>query len=291
MWWTFRAMNTDVSVSVPVVSERAGRHAANQVAAVFADAERRFSRFRDDSELAVLNRATAPIRVSRELAGALRAAREHVAATGGAFDPASGGALRAAGYDRSFELGLDREVAASPVPIARFDAIEIGDDDTVSRPPHVHLDLGGFVKGRTVDRAAREVPEVELIDAGGDVVVRGSWPVEIEDPFDATRTIATLRIRDRAIATSAPNRRRWRSGSSVAHHVIDPRTGAPAISDLAQVTVVAATAETADVVATAALVLGTRDGARLLREHALAGVLVSTAGELEVVGDLEVDHA
>jgi len=292
--WTFRAMNTDVSVAAPHLDEVAQRALATSIAALFADTEERFSRFREDSELSRLNSATKAITVSREMLDALVAARAHVAATAGLFDPAIGGALASAGYDRSFAPGvLDREVARTPPP-ARFDDVIIDEQARgVVRPSHVQLDFGGFLKGRTVDRAAALAPAVAMIDAGGDIVLRGDgpdgagWLVEIEDPEDDQRIVATLRLADRAVATSAPNRRRWRVGDTRAHHLIDPRTRAPAASDLAQVTVVAPAAEQADVLAKVTFVLGADAGSRwLARWPHVGGVLVLADGSTRTVGEV-----
>jgi thiamine biosynthesis lipoprotein len=297
---TFRAMSTEVAVAAPTLDDAAEQQLAQQVASLFAEAERRFSRFRQDSELGQLNHATGAITVSRELMELLCATRRHVAETGGLFDPAIGAALRAAGYDRSFSAGrLDRGASVVPVLRARFADVEIDERSRrVRLPPHVQLDFGGFLKGRTVDRAAALAPAIAMIDAGGDAVLRGAgpdgagWLVEIEDPGDARRVLATLRVRDRAVATSAPNRRRWRAGAGIAHHLIDPRTSLPSTSDLAQVTVVAPTAERADVLAKAAFLLGTTDGARFLaRRPGIGGALVAWDGSLRFVGELEVADA
>lgn len=298
--WTFRAMNTEVAVAAPGLDDAAERALARQIAAVFADAEQRFSRFRDDSELTRLNRARGPIAVSPELLDVLRRARRHAIETDGMFDPAIGAALCAAGYDRSFSPGgLDRAAPILPVARARLSELVIDERaGTVHRPPHVQLDLGGLVKGHTVDRAAALAPANAMIDAGGDAVARGAgpdgagWWVEIEDPDDPRRTIAALRLRDRAVATSAPNRRRWRAGGAVAHHLIDPGTGLPSTSDLAQVTVAAPCAETAEVLAKVAFLLGAERGARWLAgRHGVGGALVARDGALRLVGDLEVADA
>ena len=89
-----------------------------------------------------------------------------------------------------------------------------------------------------------------------------------------------------------PTRQRRRFGALVAHHLIDPRTGAPACSDLAQVTVVAATAERADVMAKVLYLLGAAEGARVVAaQRELGAVLVTRTHEVRVVGDVEVADA
>jgi len=284
---TFRAMNTDVTVRTPGADEVS---VARAVARVFADAERRFSRFRDDSELAQLNRARGPMIVSAEMFDALVSARRYVELTDGIFEPAVGATLVAHGYDRSFEPGaLDRENAAELPRRMRFLDVELEPSTRqVTRPDDLMIDLGGMIKGRTVDLAAAALPTTGAIDAGGDVVLRGGgaagWPVHVEDPRDGTRTIAKLRVRDGAVATSAANRRRWRVGSSVRHHLVDPRTWSPAQTDLFQVTILASTAELADVLAKTVFVLGSERGtAFLARFPEVSAVLLQTSGDVVMV--------
>lgn len=295
--FSFRSMNTEVLVAAPSLSDAEQETLAGRIANIFAASERMCSRFRADSELSVLNRATGLVRVSAELFEILARAREYTAQTRGLFDPAVGGTLCALGYDRSFSPGeLDRVAVAPPhAHRSMLDVVLDADTCSVYRPHDVHIDLGGFVKGRTVDRAAALLPDTGFVDAGGDAMLRGAgpdgrgWLVDVEDPHDEGRSLLTLRIRDRAVATSAPNRRHWRAGRARAHHLIDPRVRGPAASDLAQVTIAAPSAELADVLAKTAFLRGARGAAELIAHTpGIGGVLVSHAGVAHVVGDLEV---
>ena len=288
---SFRAMGTDVSVTALEADEVS---VAARVAAVFRDAEQRFSRFLETSELAALNRSAGPFAASSPLFDALERARSYVTMTGGIFDPGIGASLVAHGYDRSFApTALDRgEIRRARV--ASFVDVELDRRTrTVRRPAGLLVDLGGMIKGAIVEAAARELGGAGAIDAGGDAVVRGEpWRVEVEDPRDASRVLVTLSLSNAAVATSAPNRRRWRVGGRTAHHLVDPRTGAPAESDLLQVTVLAPTAELADVAATTVFVLGERDGRRFVDRHAeLAAVLVRESGEVAIVGRVSFAEA
>ncbi len=291
--FTFRAMNTDIEVTAFDDEEAV----AVRVAATFADVEHRFSRFHEGSELSALNRADGPFVASAELFDMLRRARAYVEMTDGVFDPAVGRPLSALGYDRSFAPGaLDRERESEPARAGRFlDVVLDHDTRTVWRPPHVQVDLGGMAKGSTVDLAALHLRGAGAIDAGGDAIVRGSgptgdtWLVEIEDPANPSRTVATLAVSDAAVATSAGNRRRWRVGDTFAHHLIDPRTQTSSASDLLQATVIAGSAELADVFAKTAFLLGARDGRRFLeRQPGIAAVLVQRGGPPVLVGALDV---
>jgi len=274
--WTFRAMNTDVSV---IANDG---HVGVAVAATFAEAERRFSRFDSASELSQLNRATEPMVVSAQMFDALQAARRYVELTDGIFDPAIGATLIALGYDKSFAPGeLDRDDDVPAPRAARFLDVELdADRREVTRPRDLQIDLGGMIKGRTVDLAAAWLPANGAIDAGGDAVMRGAWNLEIEDPRDATRTIAKLRVCDRAVATSAANRRRWHVAGSERHHIVDPRTQRSAATDLLQVTVLAPTAELADVIAKTVFVLGEQRGREFVAARGVEAVMVRNDGSV-----------
>jgi thiamine biosynthesis lipoprotein len=284
---TFRAMNTDVAVI-------ANPEVALAVAHLFAVAEQRFSRFRTDSELAHLNRSTLPIRVSPEMFDALVQARRYVELTDGIFDPAIGAALVALGYDRSFEPGaLDRDVASVAPSASTFLAVELDvEHREVTRPAELQIDLGGMIKGRTVDAAAALLPVTGgAINAGGDAVLRGprGWRVEIEDPREPSRIVSTIRVCNAAVATSAANRRHWNVAGEQRHHIVDPRTQRSAATDVLQVTIVAPLAELADVLAKVVFVVGAVRGAALIeRLPDVGAIMIAHDGSITQVGSVEV---
>lgn len=255
------AMGTTLSVYGPCEGFAAG---ADAVVETFSVEEQRFSRFRPDSELSLVNaRAGSWVSLSPGFESLLRSCLEHAAATGGAFDPTVLGAVEAAGYDRDFDevIRSARGVLRRPVPCGRWTEIEMA-DGSVRLPAGVGLDLGGIAKGWTVDlaveRALASGMSWVLVSAGGDLRVGGRAPqlaIDVEDPDDPSSAIMTLQIDRGALATSSTAKRSWGPGL---HHVIDPRTGAPAITDAVQVTSWAPTCAEAEIAATVALLRGTR---------------------------------
>ncbi|HEY6567796.1 MAG TPA: FAD:protein FMN transferase [Actinomycetota bacterium] len=257
---SFRSMGTQVTVYGP--AGRAFARSLPEIVALFEAEERRFSRFRGDSELAELNRrAGSWTAISEVFEEVLRCALAGAARSGGTFDPSVLGAVIDSGYDRDFDevLAGARGVLHPSTPCARWREIEVR-PGWVLLPPGVGLDLGGLVKGWTADRATdlalgRGLPWV-LVSAGGDQRIAGSAPVveiPIEDPERPDRIVTSLRIDRGAIASSSTAKRTWGSGL---HHVIDPRTGAPAETDAVQVTVWAPTCAEAEILATWALISG-----------------------------------
>jgi thiamine biosynthesis lipoprotein len=154
--------------------------------------------------------------------------------------------------------------------------------------PGTRLDLSGIAKGWAADQAARRLALLgpSLVDAGGDIAVCGPrlsgepWPVAIPDPFNPTENIDLLLLEQGGVATSGRDRRRWLKDGWWRHHIIDPRTGLPAQTEVLTATVLAPNAQTAEMAAKTALILGSWQGiAWLDARPELAGLLVLEDGE------------
>lgn len=290
--WCFRAMNTDVRLLVyPTCTRQAAR-----VADLLADAEAtvrateaRFSRFRATSELSLLNQSAGSwMSVSPDMAEVLELAMSLHTETGGIFDPAVLPHLERAGYSRSFETVQSSKLTLA---IAESGSRTMTQLDyvrgRVRLPPGLRLDLGGLVKGWTADRIARQLAAIgpALADLGGDIAVQGTpptddgWVVGVERPDQSATLLTKLDVSEGGVATSGINRRNWWVGDRQMHHLIDPRTGEPAQSDLVQVVVLDDSAARADVWAKTALILG-NDGCRALiaRRPMMGLLLVSSDG-------------
>jgi thiamine biosynthesis lipoprotein len=239
----FRAMGTDV-VAVGVGSRQ-------RVVDWFDAAEDVFSRFRGDSELSRLNESGAETAVvSETMAACLRTAQLLKDKTNGLVDPAVGSLTAAWGYDRTFVEVVDLDTAPAIEAAGTWSIV----GNTFSRRSGTRLDLGGIAKGWTCDTAV-EAGLAEVVSAGGDV--RSSHletVVSIEDPWGGTALRARLGVG--GLATSSTTRRRWRVAGKPAHHLIDPRTLAPADTPIFSATVVADTAVEAEAGAKAVLLQG-----------------------------------
>ncbi|MDQ2784118.1 MAG: FAD:protein FMN transferase [Chloroflexota bacterium] len=269
------------------------------IVSLFALYEAELSRFLPQSGLSRLNRAagTGAVHVTPLLCAITADALIAAAATDGLFDPTLGTVLAHLGYDRPFPFPTLRDDGAIPalLPQHRPDGWrEIIVDqraETMTLPTGIALDFGGIGKGWTVDRAAehlREIPGVHggLVNAGGDLRVWGAapdedpaWTVGVEAPDDRARDCAILAVNDRAVATSSTAYRRWRRGERWIHHVLDPRTGQPATTNLVSVTVIGPSAAWAEIHAKVALISGIEAGiAYLTRQCGYTGLCITTDG-------------
>ena len=230
---------------------------------IFRARDRQFSRFREDSELSRVNRAPHEIvTVSKTFGRMVERARTAAAATGGLVDPTLAGALAAAGYDRDFDELEPRAETVSRGGRGRWrDVRMLG--RLLVRPAGVELDLNGVVKGQTVDEAVGLLSGDGFVTAGGDYAGNGEFDVALPGG-------GSVRVTRGGLATSGTTKRRWLRAGVWQHHLIDPRSGAPADSPWAEVTVSAGTCLQADVAAKAAFLLGP-DGPAWLDSRGLAG--------------------
>lgn len=247
-----------------------------------ADLERRWSRFLPDSEISVLNRhAGRPVIVSADTFAVIAAALDGSVATGGRFDPTVHDAMCALGY-RSDLAGLpDRVVADDPVPAPGVDGIERDEAiRAVTLPPGVALDLGGIGKGAAADLASGDLLAAgargAAVAVGGDVRVRGASPTGGGwSPGGHGHDARLPAIADGGVCTTSVRRRRWTTTRGEVHHIVDPRTGAPATTGIETVTVIGATARQAEILAKAAL-LADDDAPELLAGFGVTAVVTRT---------------
>ncbi len=281
---TFRAMGCEMAAWVVAADARMAEARLVAVQTWIETAEGQLSRFRPESELSRLNeRSGEMVAVSPLLWDLLVYALEAARRTDGLYDPTVLDALERAGYDRPFaEIGTSQAVGSSSsglVSAPRSSAWrEIRLDPKRRRvrlPAGVRLDLGGVAKGWVADRAAARLAALGpcLVDAGGDIAVRGAppgqsgWLIGVADPHHPERDLALITLADGGVATSGTDYRRWYRDGVLQHHIIDPRTGHPAQTDLVSVTVVAAEAAQADVEALVVLLLGAEQGRRYLQQR------------------------
>jgi thiamine biosynthesis lipoprotein len=243
---------------------------AREIARLFHDRDRQFSRFQEDSELSRINRTRGEIlAVSDSFAEMLELALEAAARTDGLVDPTLGEAINSAGYDRDFEELQPQPGAAGPGLPGRWRSVHVA-GRLLRRPVGLQLDLNGVVKGQAVDDALALVAGEGFVSAGGDYAGRGSFDV-------ALPAGGAIRVTRGGLATSGGTKRRWLRAGVWQHHLIDPRTGRPAETPWEEVTVSAATCLQADVAAKAAFLLGDA-GPEWLDRRGLAGRFLRANG-------------
>ncbi|MGH2472997.1 MAG: FAD:protein FMN transferase [Candidatus Limnocylindria bacterium] len=227
----------------------------------------RLTRFSPTSELSRFNASAGSwTEVSPLLESLLRECLRAHDVSGGLVNAAVLPALLAAGYTRTFSEGPTR-VTASVVPPALPLVLEVR-AGAARLLQGASIDLGGVAKGWLADRLAAELGPNCLVNLCGDLFARGGgetgdgWPVGIAG---MDKTVLLLEM---GAATSGIRKRSW--GTDL-HHLIDPRTGLPARTDVAEASVIARTAADAEVFAKTALILGSAKAEEYLAAHDALG--------------------
>ena len=286
--FTFSLWST--SVRVATHEDAALVAATAEVKRVLERIEMASSRFRKDSELNLLRPGVN--RISATLADLVSEALHAARVTEGLVDPTVGGTLTALGYDRSIEQIEPDGPAVSIIPAVPGWAVVSLEKRRLRVPQGVLLDLGATAKARASDlaaaSAAARVGSPVLVGIGGDIATAGAgpdqgWQIRVQDSPEDPACQVTL-APGSAIATSSTVRRAWRRGGRTMHHIVDPRTAAPALPAWRSVTVAGPTCIEANAASTAAVVLGHR-AVTWLSERAYAARLVDQHHRVVRVGD------
>jgi thiamine biosynthesis lipoprotein len=194
--WQALGMVVQIVVTAPDAINDASRLLARDL----AELDLACSRFRPDSEVAVIGRAAVQATgayttmVSPLLAEAIAVALRAASLTDGDVDPTVGAAMSALGYDRDFALvpptgpalaavwrRVDGggQVSAAVVPGWRSVALDIAAGQ-LTILPGTQLDLGATVKGWAADRSASRIAAQlgcgVLVSLGGDTSTAGQPP-------------------------------------------------------------------------------------------------------------------
>ncbi len=270
---------------------------APQAQAAFAGIEKLYRRLeRDwrsfgDGELGRVNARLAagePASLSPELHALVARSLEVRDRSGGLFDPRVGTLVMLWGFE-----DLERHTPQAPPPAAAVATAHTRtlaaglhlDGDRVWSDVPVRLDLAGIAKGRALAAggAALRAAGVDaaLVTIGGDVLAVGRhgnrpWRIGVRNPF-GTGILGTIELADgEAALTSGTYERGFETAGRRYHHLLDPRTGAPAEGVVA-VTVIGRDPELANAAAVALLVGGAGRMATLAHDLGVACVLLVTA--------------
>ncbi len=218
--------------------------------------------------------------------------------TDGIYDPTIGPLVDLWGFGK---------VKSKAVPT--FDAIErarkqvgykkliVSEDQPMIRKTQsdLRLDLSSIAKGWAVDEIGRllELNSIEsyMVEIGGEIRTKGLkadqtvWQLGVSSPdhrgFDSLQKIVLLK--DAALATSGDYRNFFVVDGKRYAHVIDPRTGSPALSTIASVSVIDESGDCtqADALATALLAMGLVKAQEFALENKLPVFIVHHTGKEE----------
>ena len=289
----FRAMGSHIIIMVDSPFPQAAVE-IQQAPIWFENWEQSFSRFRVDSELNRLNQHQGePFQVSTDLWEVLQLALRTRQESLGLVTPAVLDMLEFVGYQQSFENIADNKTIRSPIGLTSrlvtLDEVVLEPStQTVLLPAGVRLDFGGVAKGWSAHQAMLRLAACgpTLVNAGGDIAISDlmqngeAWHIGITDPVHPDKNLEIMELGGAGVATSGKDYRHWHQEGVMRHHIIDPRTGLPAETDVVCATVVAPSLVEAEMAAKAIFILGSLQGLAWLENHTdYAGYLVLDDGK------------
>jgi len=239
---------------------RIGGIAAGEAARI----ERKFSRYRVDSVVTLLNESRGrPVAVDDETAALIAFAKHCHELSGGAFDVTSGVLRKLWRFDGTNRVPSAAEVEALR-PLIGFGRLT-WTPPRLTVPEGMEIDFGGIGKEYAVDRALALATQgfagAVLVNFGGDLAANrapatGPWAVGVERPGTDREARLVLDLKGGGLATSGDTRRFIERDGVRYGHILDVRTGWPVQGAPRSVTVAAGTCVEAGLLATLAMLEG-----------------------------------
>ncbi len=162
------------------------------------------------------------------------------------------------------------------LPLIDYQGIEFLKDNRIElRDKGMVVNLGAIAKGTIADEMKAFLIErgvkSALINLGGNVLAIGSKPdgssfvIGIQDPDKGRgEYLLSLQINDEAVVSSGDYERYFEYEGKKYHHILNPKTGFPADTNIKQVTIVTQNSQIADGLSTSVLLLGVQNGIKLI---------------------------
>lgn len=159
------------------------------------------------------------------------------------------------------------------------------------------IDLGGIAKGYiadlVIDFYKKNNVESALVNIGGNIKVLGRkspsdlWKVGIYKPEKHSSDIlCSLSVEDMSVVTSGTYERAFMKNNKLYHHILNPRTGYPAKTDIASITIVNESSLLCDGLSTPLLIIGAYDASQFMKQNNIEGIIITNDNKIIVSKNL-----
>ncbi len=264
----FSAMACPCEVLIENTTASDARTIVDAVAASAWRIEQKFSRYRDDNVVHVINNSNGlPVVVDEETARLLDFAAALTALSDGRFDITSGVLRKAWSFDGSDRVPPQQQIEILLGNVGWHKVTWNPATLELQLQPGMQIDFGGIGKEYAVDNAVRlaqsHAPGLScLINFGGDVAVLNSrrdrqpWLVGIESSARPGTAQQVVQLKQGALATSGDARRYILCNGQRYSHILDARNGWPVRDAPRSITVAAETCTQAGTLTTLAMLQG-----------------------------------
>lgn len=254
--------------------------------------EQKFSRTIEESDIGRINAShKTEFEIAPETADIIKKSFMYSQDSNGLFDISIGAVTTLWDFDKGVKPD-DADLKEAITHIG-WEKIHVTDTTVTLDDPDMKLDLGGIAKGYIADDLAQLFRdggcESAILNLGGNIYALGNkpdgsqWKVGVRNPNkDADQTvIASCTAQDESVVTSGLYERYFEQDGTRYYHILDPKTGYPAKTDLDSSSIVCKQSIDGDAYATVLFLLGREEALVFLEKHdALEGILVDNEGKI-----------
>ena len=285
----FHAMGSPCHIQFYALSRLQAQEAKQSVKQCLEKLEQRYSRYRKDSFISVINNGSglgAASKIDAEMAALLAYADQCFQESEGLFDVTSGILRKLWSLDKT-EIPSEEQINECRQLIG-WNKVEWTQNSVYLPQQGMQLDFGGIVKEYAADSVAQLLKSKGItsgiIELGGDIKVIGprpsgqGWPVAIRNPLEKDQQSLQLTITHGAVASSGDYERFQEIDGVRYSHILNPKTGMPT-TGLRAVSILSEHCVVAGSIATLAMLKGSK-GFNWLQENELDFFCCLDSGEI-----------
>lgn len=241
--------------------------------------ENLISEWRPETQISQVNQNAGikPIKVDREVFDLTKKGLYFSKLTDGAFDISIVAMDKIWKFDDSMdELPSEQAIKESVRNVGYRNIILDSTNSTIFlRNPGMKIGFGSIGKGYAADKTRDLMKSMGvkagIIDASGDISTWGTqpdgkpWAIGINNPFNDHKMAAILYFKENSVTTSGSYEKYVEIHGKRYSHIMNPKTGYPS-TGLTSVTITGPNATMANGFSTSVMVLGEKEGLKLLKQ-------------------------
>lgn len=273
-------MGSKFDITISAVDSLQAERYIDEVITEITRIENLISDWKFDSQVSEINRMAGKqaVKVDQELFDLTQRALFFSQITDGAFDISSAAMDKIWKFDGSMKQLPSKEELTKAVERVGYQNIILNPADTTVflKKEGMKIGFGATGKGYAADKGRNLMQQMGvkagIVNASGDMAVwsddipQKKWRIGINNPFKNNDITEVVTLCNGAITTSGDYEKFAEIASVRYSHIMNPKTGMPA-TGLTSVTVIGPSAETANGFSTSLMVLGRKEGLRLLKKH------------------------
>lgn len=275
-----KLMGNRFEISVVTHDKNQAEKQIDEAVSEISRIEQLLTTFKESSQTNEINANAGikPVTVNKEVFDLIRRSLKISALTQGAFDISYGSIdKRLWNFDTGMTALPDKELARQSVQLINYKNVVLDEENCTVflKQKGMRIGFGGIGKGYAADKAKQTLQQSGVqsgvVNAAGDLITWGTqpdgkpWTIGIADPNAKQHPFSSLSISNMAVATSGNYEKYVIINGKKYAHTIDPKTGFP-VSGIKSVTIICASAELADAMATPVMVMGIRAGLGMINQ-------------------------